>query len=639
MKRNKRKSSFNLPSLNHKLSEVDFSGSDDWSASMLPKGIEQEASSTPQINRKPLVAVAMVLAVVLIGFVGQLINLQIVQGDDYRGIAEGNRIREQITYAPRGDILDRNGVVLASNRPSYQLSVVPYLLPESESDRKASYSVLADKLDSTAAEISALVEAEGLMYPNQVLVEEGIDHETALEIEYILPDTQGFILDSIPVREYKSEAALSQVLGYVGRISEQDLEANPDLYPIDFIGKQGVEQQYDETLRGENGVVETEVDASGNPIRTLREVDAKPGDDVVLSIDYDLQLSLKQAVERQLAESGVETGAGVVQDPRNGEILATVSLPDYDNNVFSDGVTAQEYQELITDPQQPMFNRVVSGAYPTGSTIKPFNLVGALDTGTVTEDTIINDTGAITVTSQYDSSTAFTFRGWDESGLGPVDARRALAVSSNIYFYITGGGYEDREGMGAERLASYYKEFGLGSETGVDLPSETAGRVPTPSWRKEQTNQPWFVGDTYNLSIGQGDILVSPLQLNRAYGALANNGRLLRPSILHGQSDDEESMLDFDPRYFQVIDEGLQQAVTINGTVAPQIFGDLPVVAAGKTGTAETDPGVREPHAWFSGYAPYDNPEIVATVILENGEGSARYAAPAVAEVFEAYFD
>ncbi len=639
MKKNNPKSNFNLPSLNHKLPDVDFSGSDDWLTYMLPKGLEQEASTTSHINRKPLVAMAVALVVVFSGFTAQLINLQVVQGDDYRGIAEGNRIREQITYAPRGDILDRNGVVLATSRPSYQLSVTPYLLPESESDRKVAYSVLADKIDSTVAEISALVGDEGLMYPNQILVEEGIDHETALEIEYILPDLKGFTLDSIPVREYKSEAALSQVLGYVGRISEQDLEANPDLYPIDFIGKQGVEQQYDEILRGENGVVETEVDARGSPIRTLREVKAKPGDDLVLSIDYDLQLSLKQAVERQLEESGAETGAGIVQNPHNGEILATVSIPSYDNNKFSEGITPDQYQQLIADPKQPMFNRVVSGAYPTGSTIKPFNLMGALDSGTVTEDTVINDTGAITVTSQYDPSASFTFRGWDESGLGPVDARSALAVSSNIYFYITGGGYEGREGMGAEKLASYYKEFGLGSETGVDLPSETAGRIPTPTWRKEQTNQPWFVGDTYNLSIGQGDILVSPLQLNRAYGALANNGRLVRPSVLHGQTDNDESVLDFDSRYFGIIDEGLQRAVTINGTVAPQIFGGLPVVAAGKTGTAETDPGVREPHAWFSGYAPYDNPEIVATVILENGEGSARYAAPAVAEIFEAYFD
>ena len=639
MKKNNPKSNFNLPSLNYKLPDADFSGSDDWLTYMLPKGLEQEASTTSHINRKPLVAMAVALVVVFSGFTAQLINLQVVQGDDYRGIAEGNRIREQITYAPRGDILDRNGVVLATSRPSYQLSVTPYLLPESESDRKVAYSVLADKIDSTVAEISALVGDEGLMYPNQILVEEGIDHETALEIEYILPDLKGFTLDSIPVREYKSEAALSQVLGYVGRISEQDLEANPDLYPIDFIGKQGVEQQYDEILRGENGVVETEVDARGSPIRTLREVKAKPGDDLVLSIDYDLQLSLKQAVERQLEESGAETGAGIVQNPHNGEILATVSIPSYDNNKFSEGITPDQYQQLIADPKQPMFNRVVSGAYPTGSTIKPFNLMGALDSGTVTEDTVINDTGAITVTSQYDPSASFTFRGWDESGLGPVDARSALAVSSNIYFYITGGGYEGREGMGAEKLASYYKEFGLGSETGVDLPSETAGRIPTPTWRKEQTNQPWFVGDTYNLSIGQGDILVSPLQLNRAYGALANNGRLVRPSVLHGQTDNDESVLDFDSRYFGIIDEGLQRAVTINGTVAPQIFGGLPVVAAGKTGTAETDPGVREPHAWFSGYAPYDNPEIVATVILENGEGSARYAAPAVAEIFEAYFD
>lgn len=634
-----RPNQFQTGTLNRKLRRNRAARAEDWQSSLTPAGSAGPAETEVMISRFPMVLLAGFGALVLAALLLQLFNLQFVQGDRLRDVAEGNRVREQITYAPRGDILDRNGEVLATSRPSYQISVTPYLLPVEEKERTELYEQVATYIDKTPSEVAVNAEEEGLAYPQQQVVADGLDHDVALELSYVLPDLPGFTVDSVPVREYKSEAALAHIIGYVGRVSEEELDVNTDLHPTDFIGKRGIEQQYDDQLRGENGVVETEVDATGTPLRTLRERGTTSGEDVKLTIDYELQQEVYAAVQRQLDASGQDSGAAVVQNPTTGEVLASVSVPGYDNNLFSEGVSQDDYQGLLNDPQQPMLNRAADGGYPTGSTIKPFNLMGALETNTVSEDTVIQDRGAITVRSQHDPSQSFTFRGWDESGLGPVNAQRALALSSNIYFYITAGGYEDRSGMGVDNLVRYYRAFGFDSETGIDLPNETAGHIPDPDWKQEQTGMPWFVGDTYNLGIGQGDLLISPLQLNRAYGAIATDGQLMRPRLLYGQEPDVQERLDFNPDHYRITQEGLEEVIGWSGTVSPTDFDPLPVRAAGKTGTAETDPGARDPHAWFSGYAPHDNPEVVVTVFLENAEGSSEYAAPGGGEILQAYYD
>lgn len=623
-------------------SEV-FEKASEWSDSLAPHSLGEDSSASAEestISRTPLLFIGLVSALLFFVLLLQLFHLQVAEGERMRGIAEGNRVREQVTYAPRGRILDRNGVVLADNTASFQLSATPYLLPKEAPERERMYREVASIIDDVSTQdIKDEISQEGLDGPQPVLLAEGLPHETALEIEYILPDLKGFDLNSVPIRDYKSDSGLSHILGYVGRVSEEDIKENPDIYPIDFIGKLGVESEYDEVLRGQNGVVETEVDALGRPLRTLRERPTEPGQDIKLTIDYGLQKQLADSLRQQMNKAGVDSGAGVILDPRTGDVLAMVSLPSYDNNKFAKGIESQEYQRLINHPDQLMFNRAAAGGYPSGSIIKPISLMGALDTNTVTEDTVINDTGSLVVRSQYDPSATFTFMGWEPEGLGPMDARRAIAMSSNIYFYKVAGGHRDFEGMGIDNLVKYYKKFGLGSQTGIDLPEETAGRVPTPEWKKEQTGEEWYVGDTYNLGIGQGDLLVSPLQMARAHAAIANNGKLFRPNLMSGNEPEVTSKLNIKNHYFRVVQEGMRQTVSGGGTTSPATFADVGAPVAGKSGTAETDPGGnRDPHAWYSAYAPYDDPQLQGVVLLEEGEGGSQYAAPVLADVFKRYF-
>lgn len=622
-------------------SEV-FDKASEWSDSLTPYSIGEDSSASTEentISRIPILLIGLISGLLFFVLFLQLLHLQIAEGERMRGIAEGNRVREQVTYAPRGKILDRNGVVLADNTASFQLSATPYLLPGNTAERERMYKKVANTVENLSTqEIKKEVSQEGMDSPQPVLLAEGLPRETALEVEYILPDLKGFDLNSVPIRDYKSDSGLSHILGYVGRVSKKDLEENPGIYPIDFIGKLGVEAEYDEVLRGQNGVVETEVDALGRPLRTLRERPTEPGQDINLTIDYELQKQLADSLRKQMNDADVNSGSGVILDPDTGDILAMVSLPSYDNNKFAKGIEPEEYQELINHPKQPMFNRAAAGGFPSGSVIKPVALIGALDTNTVTEDTIINDTGSLVVRSQYDPSATFTFMGWDPSGLGPMDARRAIAMSSNIYFYTVAGGSESFDGMGIDNLVKYYKKFGLGSRTGIDLPEETEGRVPTPEWKKSQTGEEWYVGDTYNLGIGQGDLLVSPLQMARAHAAIANNGKLFRPNLMDGNEPEITSKLNIKDHYFQVVQEGMRQTVT-RGTTSPVTFADVGAPVAGKSGTAETDPnGTRDPHAWYSAYAPYDDPEVLGVVLLEEGEGGSQYAAPVLAEVFKQYF-
>lgn len=606
----------------------------------MPGGIGHESQSDKIISRKSLTVVMIVSAVLFVGLLLQLAQLQVVQGERLRGIAEGNRIRKHITYASRGQILDRNGNVLAENTASFQLSITPYLLPDSSVERKHMYRQVADVVDGESSRsIARSIQEKGLDHPQPVLLRERIPREVALRLEYILPELRGFSLDSVPRREYTAKAGLAHIIGYVGRVSDEDLEHNSDILPTDFIGKAGIESRYDEKLRGQNGVIETEVDAQGRPIRTLRERPTQPGEDVRLTLDYGLQKRFAAAIRRQMQEAGVDKGSGVIMDPQTGEVLAMVSFPSYDNNIFARGIDQKTYDRLTSNPTRPMLNRAVAAGYPSGSVIKPIVLLGALDTNTVTEDTIIHDRGALTVTSQYDPSVTFTYEGWDTSGLGPMDARRAIAMSSNIYFYTVAGGDNNFDGMGVDNLTKYMKMFGLGKETGIDLPSETAGRVPTPEWKQEQFNQAWFTGDTYNLAIGQGDLLVSPLQMARAHAAIANGGKLMRPHLSSDARPEVMARPDISDHDYQVAREGMRMVTSGRGTTSPATFANVGVPVAGKSGTAETNPGVRDSHAWYSAFAPYDDPQLQGTVILEGGEGGSQYAAPALAEAYAWYFE
>lgn len=583
-------------------------------------------------NFRPRVTLTAWLAfIILLGVVGRIVSLQLISGGEYSVAAQSNRIRDKIAYAPRGNVYDRNGILLASNQPDFQVSVIPYLLPVDEIDREQVYNKLAEILDLDFQIIKTNAEKEGLGSALPVLIAEHLSHEESLIVEQHLPELQGISVDVVPVRKYKSEAGLAHILGYVARVNPGDLERRKDLIPTDYVGRTGVEAQYDSRLRGENGRSRLEVDAIGRPLKLLGRVNPKNGNDLHLTIDYDLQIFLEQSLRNHMQQSGSTKASAIAMHPKTGEVLAMVSIPFYDNNLFSKGISTNDYEVLINNPDKPLINKVIAGAYPSGSTIKPILASAALQEKVVQPDTVIVDRGQIVVRSIYDPSATFIFRGWRPQGLGPMTATRAIAMSSNIYFYTVGGGHESIKGLGIEKMAHYYREFGLGAKSGIDLPGETAGRVPDPDWKKKAKGENWVLGDTYNTSIGQGDLLVSPLQITLANMTVANGGKLVKPRLIKNAPTVIKREVQVSSDVNAVVREGMRQMI-YEGPFGIHRFSNVPVTMAGKTGTAETDKldPEAQPHAWFVSFAPYDDPEIMLGIMINEGQGSTVAVSPAV---------
>ena len=400
----------------------------------------------------------------------------------------------------------------------------------------------------------------------------------------------------------------------------------------------GVEYFWEADLKGINGKKQIEVDALGKEKKIINQEKGEDGHNLVLSIDIELQKKLEEVMADSLSELKTKKGSAIVMDPNNGEILALVSLPAYDNNVFARGITADEYGELINNPDKPLFNRTVSGEYPSGSTIKPVIAAAALEEGIINENTTFLSVGGISIGQWF-------FPDWKAGGHGRTSVRKAIAESVNTFFYYIGGGHQDFRGLGVDRIVEYGKLFGLGAQTGIDLAGESGGFLPSKKWKEETKGERWYIGDTYHLAIGQGDILVTPLQVAMFTGVFANSGKLYRPHLVKEVLSGDDRLIrkietepvrdNFINDYnLQVVREGMRQTVTRGSA---RSLSDLPVAAAGKTGTAQWS-SKRENHAWFTGFAPYDNPEIVITVLIEEGGEGSSVAVPIAKEVMEWYF-
>lgn len=643
----RRRSLFNLPTLRimrtkhaHKMLQAT-----QWRQQLMP-GPTQLAVNSHRTGRFLTGFICLLIVAVGLIFSGRLYQLQVSAYERYEALSSGNRVRETVSFAPRGRIFDRHGRLLADNDLTFRLSVTPYLLSQDEAERVAGYKTIAGITGWSAASIAKAAEVEGLDYPLPRPLERRIEHDQALALNANLSRLKGWTLSELPIRRYQTEAALAHILGYTGSVSQGELEERADdgLLPIDIVGQAGVEAAFDEQLRGQNGFARTEVDTYGRPLRILAQQEAEAGQDIWLTIDLEVQKQLANELKRQMKTAKVSKASAVALDPNTGEVLAMVSWPSYDNNLFARGISQREFERLTKDPNQPLTNKVIAGGYTTGSTIKPLVASAALEEKVVTPETIIVDSGAIAVTNQYQPGEAFIFRGWRPGGLGPMNVRSALAWSSNIYFYTVGGGHGNISGLGEERLTGYYRQFGLGEVSGIQLPGEITGRVPDEQWKREHFGQDWFVGDTYNISIGQGDMLVTPLQLAMANAAIANGGQLLKPQLLYKVSGQDVTkaivrrQLDISSANLAIVREGLRQVVT-GGTTCECVFKDVPVKVAGKTGTAQTTSDEsRRPHAWFVAYAPYDKPSFIASAMLEEGSGGSQYAAPAIAKAMSAYF-
>ena len=608
-----------------------------WAVSLMPGWLSRVRLELPR-SRKSLEMLIISFVLITILFLIQLYRIQIIDGNNYKALAAGNRLRETTIYAERGKILDRNGQVLAQNTASFQVVVQPYLLNKNKAERQKDYQNVAKILGVPVSDIESKIDDKKLNSIGPILIADRVDHQIGLVLETELPKIEGFNIETIPIRSYIRDAALSPVLGYVNRVSDNDLKNNPELSPVDFVGREGVEKSFDTYLRGVNGKKRILVDSAGQPARTLSNINQVSGKDLQLTIDLNLQRTLTDSLSRQIAAANARRGSVVAINPKNGEVLAMVSLPSYDNNLFSGGIRQSDYSNLLNNPDNPLLNRVTSGGYPVGSSIKPLVASAALQEGIIDENTTVVDQGQITLVNPGNPSDTLTFHGYQGIALGPVNVKTAIAKSSNIFFYTLGGGYGPIKGLGGNRLADYYGQFGLGQKTGIELGSELSGIVPDPDWKQKVLGQSWFTGDSYNIAIGQGDLQVSPLQLAMAHAAIVNGGEVLEAHLEKGKPKKVRSVVNVNQENFNIVRQGMRLAVT-SGTIGDINFGGLPPVA-GKTGTAETvtKSDSSEPHIWEAVHAPADDPEILIVAMIEHGTYSSRFLSPVVGDGLRTYF-
>jgi len=599
---------------------------------------------------QPAFALIKALVVLLFGaLIVQLVHLQVIRGDEYARQAEINALRELPIPSARGLIYDREGRPLVQNSARFSATIVPGDLPER--GETAVYRLLAAALGTPAAEIQAKVETsidkEGEYTP--VVIKQDIKEDTALVLMELEPHAPGLKVLVEPARRYLPGPALAHVLGYVGAISPDEYkQLKEDGYRLqDVIGKSGVELTYESLLRGRPGKKLVKVDAAGRELEVISERLPVDGANVVLTIDLEMQKQVEKILEQYVGPQ--DNGAAVVMDVHTGEVLAMVSVPSFDNNIFSGPLSERDLAALVDSPAKPLVNHAIAERYPPGSTFKTIVGAAALQEGIATPSTTITSRGYILVENEYDPNVVYPFKDW--AALGPLDFYGGIAMSSDVYFYYLSGGKADEgfRGLGEERVARYARAFGLGEPTGIDLPGESPGLVPDAEWKRETLNEAWFVGDTYNFGIGQGYLSVTPLQMASAISAVANGGQLLTPHLLKETRDSHGNVLQkievkarrkvpVDPGYLQIVTDAMLQSVT-RGVAKPAAVKGLDI--AGKTGTAEFGAprfdGSHETHGWFVGFAPYDDPQIAVAVFVQRG-GGGQEAAPAAAQIFDYYF-
>lgn len=578
---------------------------------------------------------------------GRLFFLQIIQGDYNRLLAEGNRIRLKPIPAERGIFYDAFYRELVQNVPSFSLSIIPQDLPRDEAKREEVISRITLLSGVPEKNIYELLKKYGSYSFESLTIKENIDYESALNLYIQNADLPGFQIEKGTKRAYlvgQKEnkydlLSLSHLLGYLGKLNEEDLVKlrEAGYAPLDNIGKDGLEKIYESELRGRFGRKKVEVDALGREQAVLAEESPQPGKNLLLTIDAEAQSELERLIRGTLQRYGKKRAVGIALNPQNGKILAMISWPSFNNNDFSGGISMEKYQAYLDNPDHPLFDRAVGGNYPPGSTIKPVIASAGLEEGVITAKTTVLSAGGIKVGNRV-------FKDWLAGGHGTTDVKKALAWSVNTFFYYVGGGFEKFEGLGLERISKYLQAFNFGSKTGIDLPGEDAGFVPTAEWKEEAKKERWYVGDTYNLSIGQGDLLVTPLQIAVETMAIANGGKIIQPHFLDKTVDTGGKIAAiFTPAVIRqnfigaenlkIVRDGMRECV-LSGSCQP--LKALPFTSAGKTGTAQWNKN-KENHAWFTAFAPFDNPQVAVTILIEEGKEGSTTALP-VAHDFLAWW-
>jgi len=626
--------------------------------------------------------VLIVAAFILLAL--QLANIQIVNGEYYKRAADQNRFRLTNTNALRGIIYDRAGKILVRNIPSFNVSIIPADLPDDQAERifqrlaallqvpmdTVIENVTMDAVGSLPSDLERVVVppkrkpglrelvAKGERDPfTPVPVKSNVAREIAFYLEENRLDFPGVVVGLEPVREYVEGSLLSHILGYTGHVPRErfDEYQAQGYTPTDQVGLTGLESTFEPELRGTKGRRYIEVDVTGREVALLGSEPPLPGHNIVLTLDSEFQKTVQTILQKALQNARAQQGVAIALDPRNGEILAIISLPSYDDNLFATGISTEDFTNLIQDPLRPLVNHAITGQYPPGSTFKLIPASAALQERVVDINTRITTPGTIWVPNKYypdDPTLAQPFYDWYKPGFGSLTIRDGLTWSSDVFFYKLAGGESPNfdTGLGEERLAAYARMFGIGEATGIDLSGEAQGLVPDPTWKRKTIGDIWTIGDTYNMGIGQGYVLATPLQIADMTAIVANGGTLYKPQLVHDIRDSEGRILRtiepqvirqvrVDPQNFALVREGTRDAVT-RGTAIKVNLADVNVAA--KTGTAEYyGPKVNghlPTHAWFTAFAPFENPQIVVTVFVYGGGEGSEVAAPIAADILRAYF-
>ncbi|HSD27513.1 MAG TPA: penicillin-binding protein 2, partial [Vicinamibacteria bacterium] len=568
------------------------------------------------------VAVLQTLAVGLVALlVIQFWNLQVIRARHFREQAESNRYRLVTLAAPRGALLDREGRVLVGNRPSFNV----VLVPEHAVDLDRVVARLARTLGMGEAAIRERLALRQPYRPVVVKTDAPLDDVAALEARRLeLPEVS---VEVVPLRSYPLASAAAHALGRVGEITERQLQLaeNKGLTPGSLVGQAGIESKYNRQLMGRDGYRRVIVNSRGAEVTEAERLTPLHGPSLTLSIDASLQETMEKAFEGR-------AGSAVALDPRTGEVLAMTSTPAYDPNEFTTGIDPAAWASLARDPRTPLMNKVIQGTYSPGSTFKLVVATAALQEGVITPSTTFFCPGYLAV---YNT----VFHCHVPRGHGFMDLRRGIANSCNVYFFQVGIRLE------IARLAKWAKLMGLGAPTGIDLPHEGAGLMPSPEWKMRVFKTPWYAGETVSVAIGQGQVSATPLQMARLVAVIANGGRLVQPHLARRASAAPPVALEIRPETIAAVKEGMR-AVVAEGTGWRSRLATVEV--CGKTGSAqvvarsrlEKSPNAFEmlPHGWFLAFAPADDPRIALAVLVEHGRSGAESAAPVARQILAEFF-
>ncbi|MEA2088280.1 MAG: penicillin-binding protein 2 [Patescibacteria group bacterium] len=628
----------------------------DKSGSFLDIGFDKK-NRTTDINKnfigssfkKENSSIFLIVIFFLLSFLlARVFYLQVIKGDYYFNIAEGNRIKTKIIKAKRGIIYDHEMKQLVYNRPNFFIEIIPndFFLSNNCDEITDAVGIISkifkkEEDDDFKEKLKKKLQNIDLISKKPVIIVENINYQSAMKIIYDIKQMSGINMEIGGNREYLLPESISHWIGYTGRISKEEFEKKQKqgYFLNDYIGKSGLEKYYENILKGKDGEEKIEVDALGKEKKIISQKNSKSGNSLLLSIDYDLQEYSEKILKEHLEKENKTKGVVVAINPQNGEILSLVSLPSFSANDFACKIDSEKFQSLINDPDKPLFDRAIKGEYPSGSIIKPVIALSALEEGIITEWTTFLSTGGIRIGSWF-------FPDWRAGGHGKINVKTAIANSVNTFFYIIGGGYENFDGLGVDKIKIYGEKFGLNAPTGIDLPHEEDGFLPSKKWKAEVKKEKWYIGDTYHLAIGQGDLLITPIQASVFTSIVANRGTFYKPRLVKEILDEEKKVIrKIEPeivrdnfvssKNIKIVAQGMRDCVTSGSC---RILNNLPIKSAGKTGTAQHIKD-KDPHAWFICFAPFDNPEIALTVLIEEGGGGASVSAPIAKEILQWYFE